>query len=498
MVQQMLNFVQQERKQKELERVRRDADLIRARCQSFAAFVREAWHVIEPFTELKWSWHLETMCDHLEAISRGTLYPRLIINIPPGSSKSTIVSVMWQAWEMGPLGRHGIKYLSTSYEKGNADRDSRKTRDLVMSEWFQELWPLGMKRTAEDDWEVEGTGTRVAVAFSSITAKRGDRFIIDDPHSLDGAESEVERTKAVRRFIEGGQNRLNDQEKSAIVIVMQRLHQADLTGSVLERQLGYVHLMLPMEFEPERRCVTPIFKDPRSYDGELLDPVRFPPAAVRLLANDNDYMYAGQYQQRPTPREGGMFKVDRIKKLSHIEERVVFRCRGYDIAGSTKKTSPFTAGGRLALGESGKVYIEHMMRERAEIDAAERKIVKQAHDDGLSVLQSLPQDPGSAGKSQKVHLANKLAGLDFLFSTETGTKEDRAIPFASMVNSEMVYMIEGPWNSALEEEMRNFPSSTFKDQIDSLSRAFTEVAKHIRDADNDRHTGLPVFIRPAA
>lgn len=495
MVQQMLNHVRETRQRLEIERVRRDADLIRARCQNFAQFVREAWHVIEPSTELRWNWHLEAMCDHLEAISRGTLHPRLIINIPPGHSKSTIVSVMWQAWEMGPLGKPGIKYLSTSYEKSNADRDSRKTRDLIMSEWFQELWPLELARTAEDDWETEGKGTRVAVAFSSITAKRGDRFIIDDPHSLDGAESEAERTKAVRRFVEGGQNRLNDQQRSAIVIVMQRLHQGDLTGALLERQLGYIHLMLPMEFEPERRCVTPIFKDPRSLDGELLDPVRFPPRAVQLLKQDNDYMWAGQYQQRPTPREGGMFKVDRIRKVSHIEEHVRFRTRGWDIAGSTKKTSPFTAGGRLALGASGKVYIEQMVRERAEIEVAERLIVTTCREDGPMVRQSLPQDPGQAGKSQKVALAGKLAGLDFMFTPETGTKEDRAIPFAAQVNSEMVYMIEAPWNSALEEELRNFPSSTFKDQVDSLSRAYTEVAKFIRDNDDSGDTGMPIFIR---
>jgi hypothetical protein len=90
----------------------------------------------------------------------------------------------------------------------------------------------------------------------ALTAKRGDRLVIDDPHSLDGAESEIEREKAVRRFIEGGQNRLNDQVKSAIVIVMQRLHERDLTGELLARELGYEHLMIPMEFEPERRCVT--------------------------------------------------------------------------------------------------------------------------------------------------------------------------------------------------------------------------------------------------
>lgn len=499
---QLQQVVRDRLKALDLERTRRDADLIRAKCQSFKQFVRHAWHVIEPSTPLKWSWHLDAICDHLEAVTRGTLPPKLIINVPPGSSKSTIVSVMWQAWEWGPLGLTGLKHLSTSYELDNATRDSRKTRDLILSDWFQELWPIRLTRVAEDDWANDQTGTRVAVAFSSITGKRGDRFVIDDPHSLDGAESEVQRDAAVRRFIEGGQNRLNDQTKSAIVIVMQRLHERDLTGAVLARELGYVHLCIPMELEIERRCVTPIWEDPRTYDGELMDPGRFPEPAVALLKKDNDYMYAGQYQQRPTPREGGMIKVGKIEFVECIEEPVIFRCRGWDIAGSTKKKSPFTAGGLLALGVSGYVYIEDMARARAEIDAAERLIVKTAHEDSerYKIKQSLPQDPGQAGKSQKLHLSNELLGLDFIFTPESGTKEDRAIPLASYINNGLVRCLKDkpdrPWNTALTNELQNFPGSAYKDQVDSLSRSFSELAKHMKKPEPK--LGLPIFIRATA
>lgn len=493
-IQQALQQVRAKKHQLELDRVRRDADEIRARCVTFRGFFREAWSTLEPTTTLRWGWHMDAIAEHLQAVTDGQL-TRLIINVPPGSSKSLEVSVAWQAYEWGPAGLLGNKFLSTSYEMGNVTRDTRKTRNLVMSDWYQALWPeVRLVRYGETSFENTRTGTREGVAFSSLTAKRGDRLTIDDPHSLDGAESEVERDKAVRTFIEGGQNRLNDQVKSAIVIVMQRLHEADLTGALLARDLGYEHLMIPMEFEPERRCFTSIgWEDPRTFDGELMDPVRFPPDAVALLKKDNDYMWAGQYQQRPAPREGGMFKVDKIDKVSHIDEPVVFRCRGWDIAGSTKKKSPFTAGGLLALGVSGYVYIEDMERARAEIDKAETLIVTTAHDDGAKIKQSLPQDPGQAGKSQKLHLANRLMGLDFTFSPETGTKEDRAIPLASMVNTGLVRMVAGDWNSALENEMRNFPASTFKDQIDALSRAFGEVSKHIRSPDGD--VGLPMFVR---
>jgi len=477
--------------------VRQHSDEIRARCKSFAGFVREAWPIIEPHTTLIWNWHLEAKCAHLEAITFERMTPRLLVNEPPGSSKSLIISVLWQAWEWGPCNLPGNKFLSTSYELGNVTRDTRKTRNLILTEWHQELWPMPLVRQGETSFETEKTGTREGVPFGSLTAKRGDRLTIDDPHSLQGAESEVEREKAVRQFIEGGQNRLNDQTKSAIVIVMQRLHERDLTGEILVRELGYEHLMIPMEFEIERRCETVIgWRDPRTFDGELLDTRRFPREAVDLLKKDNDYMYAGQYQQRPAPREGGMFKVEQITGedgalLVDCVPAGAKRVRGWDIAGSTRKKSPYTVGARLAW-LAPILYIEHVERARAEIDIAERLIVTVARDDGPAVKQSVPQDPGSAGKSQKLHLANQLIGLDFIFSTETGTKEDRAIPLASMVNAGNVRMVKGAWNGPLIDEMRNFPASAYKDQVDALSRAFTEISKFI-GAPSRRVAG-PIFV----
>ena len=151
---------------------------------SLAGFVKEAWHVLEPTNPLKWSWHLDAMCAHLEAISRGQMTPWLIINVPPGSSKSMIVSVCWQAWEWGPLGKPSSRFLTTSFEEENVKRDTRKTRDLVKSEWFKMLWPdVVLTRAGETSFANSATGTREGVPFASITGKRGDKVVIDDPHS---------------------------------------------------------------------------------------------------------------------------------------------------------------------------------------------------------------------------------------------------------------------------------------------------------------------------
>lgn len=462
--------------------------------------MREAWHVLEPATPIIWGWHLDAMCEHLEAITWGKMEPRLVCNVPPGSSKSTIFSVMWQAWEWGPCGLPAMRYLTTSFELGNVVRDTRKTRDLILSEWYRTLWPEvfdetgQLTRAGETSFANRHTGTREGVAFAALTAKRGDRLGIDDPHSLDGAESELERDKATRRYIEGGQNRLNDQTKSAIFIVMQRLHERDLTGVVLARDLGFVHLMIPMEFEPERTFMSPIgWKDPRTYDGELLDPLRFPRQAVDRLKDDNDYAFAGQYQQRPAPREGGLFKVDKIEivEVAPVGGEPV---RGWDLAGTKKKKSAFSVGLKMKRVR-GVLYVLDVRRKRTSPLELEDMIEQTGHEDGIEVLQDLPQDPGQAALAQKMRIAELLSGLNFRVTPETGDKESRAGPFASQVEAGMVKFVKAPWNEPFKDEMRGFPSGTFKDQVDAASRAYAAILR--QDRNHDTVPAAAVVLEPS-
>lgn len=475
----------------ELERTRLNAEAIRERCrESFAEFVKAAWHVIEPGTKLRWNWHLQAMCDHLQAITEGRLKPWLIINVPPGSSKSTIVSVLWQAWEWGPKGLRHRRWVSSSFEDGNVTRDTRKCRDLIASAWYQTLWPeVVFARKGETSFANTDTGSREGVAFGSITGKRGDVVVIDDPHSLKGAESETERNNTVRLFLEGGLNRSNDALTSAMVIVMQRLHQDDLTGALLARDFGFVHLMIPMEFEPARRCRTPLqvddgrggkkdWTDPRSYMGELMDQGRFPLEAVTRQKKAGAYAWSGQYQQNPVPREGGMFDVDKIEIVAAAPGggKVV---AGWDIAGSKRKTSPYTVRA-LFKKVGGDIYVLDVKRRRTnptELMAMVTEVVKQdSADYGNTMLHSLPQDPGATGKVVKWSWSEALMGHVYKITPETGDKETRAEPFAAHVGAGRVFLVRGDWNSEYKEELRNFPSGSYKDQVDASSRAFGELA----------------------
>ena len=421
------------------------------------------------------------MCKHLEAVSEGRIQ-FLLMTVPPGMMKSLLM-VFWTAWEWGPCARPDIQVLATSYSQPNVLRDNIKLRRIVESPKFQMLWPMRLRadQNAKGKFENTGNGFSEARPFSSMTGGRGDRVKIDDPHSTETAESDTERATAVRIFREGISDRLNDVATSAIVIIMQRLHAQDVAAVALELDIGCVHLNLPMEFEPESRCRTYVdgelfFEDPRTTDGELLFPERFPASDVeRLKKAKGSYAYAGQYQQRPAPRDGGLFKRSDFKTITQPPALIQY-VRGWDFAAGEDLTAARTAGVKIGIARDGRVIVAHMVVERAS-PAGERNLVKTtAQADGIETRISLPQDPGQAGKDQAQQMVKMLVGYTVRASRETGDKITRADPFAAQVEAGNVYLVEGPWNEAFLDEMEVFPSGKLKDIVDAASRAFSECA----------------------
>jgi len=487
---------------------RREIQGSRARCISLVEFVREAWRVLEPTATYVHGWHVEAICMHLEAVTRGEIN-RLLINVPPGSMKSLLVSVLWPAWEWGPMGLRSLRYLSTSFSDVAVKRDTRKMRDLVMSRWYQDRWPeVVLTRTGETSFANTDTGTREGVPFGSLTSQRGDRLIIDDPHSTVTAESDQERANTTRQFREGATNRLNDQVRSAIVVIMQRLHQHDVSGVILALSGDYVHLCLPMEFELERRCVTRIgFEDPRTVDGELLNPERFPRQQVEdeFKGIMGSYAYAGQYQQRPAPREGGMFKRawfdGKTYQPGDVPEGTLW-VRHWDPAATKRKATDMsgarTAGVKMGRTPDGRLLIASCIAKAIEGAEVKKLIHTTASTDGMQVVISLPQDPGQAGKTQKADFALLLEGYVFRIKGEKGDKEQRAEPFAAQCEVGQVYLLEGAhWIDEFLDELCLFPGGARKDIVDACSGCYTNLVTK-RDPALDGGVGIPeVFERDA-
>ena len=283
-----------------------------------------------------------------------------------------------------------MRYLGTAHKQDLAVRDSTKCRRLIQSEWYQKLWPVELTgdQNAKTKFENIKTGFRESMSFTSLTGSRADRVLIDDPLSADDANSEAALRAAEITFTESLPTRVNN-DQSAIVVIMQRLHEKDTSGIILDRKLGYTHLCLPMRYEADRKCTTPIgFSDPRTKDGELLFPERFGEAQVKELESIlGSYAAAGQLQQRPAPREGGMFKRSWFNVVRAVPANTQF-VRGWDLA-ATNGAGDWTVGVKIGRMPSGRFLIAGVERDQLSSAGVERLIVNTASQDGLECRISL-------------------------------------------------------------------------------------------------------------
>ncbi len=336
-------------------------DLLRRKAERyqndlFLFFKEFAWPIIEPKREFVDNWHLHAVAEHLQAVTRREI-KRLVINVPFRTSKSTLVSVTWPAWvwlqdpDVNPFAGPQHQWLCGSYAEKLAIRDSLKMRRLITHPTFQAAWghriQLDTSQNQKVRFQNRANGYRIAFGMTGgVMGDGGDTLLIDDPHDRQGAHSEAERETTLTTYDEALSTRMNDPHSSAQVLIMQRLHQKDLSGHVLA-QGGWEHLMLPMEYEPARHCRTSIgFSDPRKKEGELLWPARFNAETVAKIKKVlGDYCAAGQLQQRPAPAGGGILKPDhfRLWPATAPLPDILFLVQSYDTAFTEKTTNDPTA-----------------------------------------------------------------------------------------------------------------------------------------------------------
>ena|GEM_PF-1933035 len=300
--------------------------------------------------------------------------------------------------------------------------------------------------------------------------------IWDDPHSVEAALSPAHRETAVRVFQETLPTRLNNPDRSAIVIVMQRLHEGDVSGLILENDYGYEHLCLPMEFDPARRCQTSIgFTDWRETEGELLFPERFPAEVVeRDRTIMGPYAFAGQMQQTPLPRGGGFFEWEKLE-VRQAPNRIDRLIRYWDKAG-TKGGGAYTAGVKMGVLPNGDFIVLDVVRGQWAAAERERVIRQTAEMDGIECRVAVEQEPGSGGKESAEGTIRNLAGYSVEADRATGAKELRAEPYAAQVAAGNVKLAKGDWNQMFIDEHKSFPVGKYKDQIDAASGAFARLA----------------------
>ncbi len=436
--------------------------------RSLRRFIDQAWHLVEPNQAFVANWHIDALCKLLEQVSKGEV-TRLIVNVPPGCMKSLIVSVFWPAWEWAT--HPGLRFFTASYSDKLTVRDNLRFRDIVESPWYREHYGVEIRPDQNQKTRIEtkATGWRIATSVGgSGTGEHPDRIIIDDPHTADEARSDAERQRGLDWFDRTISTR-GMSRGSRIVLIMQRLHEDDLTGHLLQRG-GWTHVKWPMRYEAGSADAY----DRRQTAGELLWPSLFPEAAVRHLELDlGPYGSAGQLQQRPAPEGGGLFKREWFEIVDAVPAHAI-RCRAWDVAG-TENDGDWTVGAKMA--KAGPIfYVEDIVRKQYSAGQVDRLMRQTAEMDGRSCSQREEQEPGSSGKAVIESHRQLMSGFDYRAKPSTGDKVTRARPYRSQCEGRNVKLVRGSWNAAYLDELDGFPFGKHDDQVDASSTAFNELA----------------------
>lgn len=470
--------------------------------RSLVEFVRDGWHVLHPESEhFVDNWHIDAICAHLQAVTDGHIR-RLLINVPPGMSKSILVNVFWPAWEWGPRGLSHMQYMCTTYEKDRlGKRDLERMRRVVGSDWYQQLYGHGVTVNAKKDtaemFAVHEGGWREVRPIKGLTGGRANRLNIDDPHSVSQAESEAEREGVVRLLAESAGSRLKEPRTDAMVVIMQRLHERDYAGHLIAQEVDdetgipWDHLCLPMRYETDHPTPTRStigFADPRVEDGELLFPARFPEEVVDNLEKEmggrDSYAVAGQLQQRPEPRGGGMVPVHVIRRETLRDDEPRFNqieslVRYWDKASTEGGRGARTAGVLMARLKGGEGwFVLDVVTGRwssTERDAKIRETAEQDQQYYGRVTIYLEREPGGGGKDSFRATAKQLEGFSVHEDPVAKTKTERMEGLASQVGAGNVYVLRRRWTESFLDELSKFPVGRHKDQADAAAGAFNRL-----------------------
>ena len=446
---------------------------------------------LEKFIELttpgyRFGWFNVEVCRILdgffEDVERGRA-PRLMLFAPPRSGKSEIVSRKFPAYALGR--NPDLQILATSYSADLADTNNMDVQRLIDEDIYRQVFPdttlarsvagnaqsRGRWRRKKNVFDVVGhRGVyRSAGVDGGITGMGGNILIIDDPvKDAREAASPTSRDATWNWYRSTFYTR--KAPGAGILLIMTRWHVDDLAGRILAAQDtggdAWQVILFPAIAEEDEEFRT---------KGEALHPERFDLDALNAIRRVvGSHTWQSLYQQRPVPREGGMFNRRWFGPAVDAAPAGAQRVRGWDLA-ATAMGGDYTAGVLMSRTPDGMFYIEHVERLRGSALEVERSIFNTASQDKRSTAIRLPQDPGQAGKMQVEQLIRRLSGFIVKAERETGSKELRAAPFAAQCEAGNVKIVAGAWNDAFLEELENFPLGAHDDQVDAAAGAFNHL-----------------------
>lgn len=465
--------------------------------RSLYEYTRQAWHVIEPGRPFKDNWHIGAISEHLQAVLEGEIL-NLIINIPPRHMKSILSSVALPtyAWIDEP----SLQFLFASYGGSLAMRDSVKCRRLIQSNWYQERWGdrfhlLG-DQNQKQRYENSHNGHRIATSVGgALIGEGGDVIVVDDPHNTMEVESDITRQSVLDWWDQAVQSRLNDPKTGRKIVIMQRLHHKDLVGHILEDAEDWNHLCIPAEYDPDHPHPSKTildFKDPRSAPDELLWPGHFGrPELEKLKKRLGSHASAGQLQQRPSPKGGGILKESWWREWP-LEEKPLPLCdfiiHSWDTAYSAKKTAAYsvrTSWGVFQYGSRYHTMLISYWRKRVEYPEL-RKEAKRAFEDERP--DAVLIEKKASGQSLIQDL--RMAGIPVIEYTPDRDKVARAHASSPLLESGLVWYVDRAWSREVLKHCSQFPAGDGADVVDTCTQAWIRFRnmwflKHPEDVDDE-------------
>lgn len=467
--------------------------------ESLAYFVRTMWDAVEPGNKLIWGWPLDAMCEHLEAVTRGEIR-RIVINVPPGFMKSLLLCVFWPAWEWGPKRMPHLRYIAASYTQSLTARDNRRFRNLIVSDRYVRHWGhvFGPGEFSVIKVGNDKTGWKIATSVGGLgTGERGDRVLIDDANNVKEAESEAVMETTNQWLTEVLPDRFNDMKTGVTVNLQQRTAENDATATLLGTGVEFCHLMIPMEYDPTRRCQTEIgWEDPRTDDGELAWPERFPEEVIDdLKRQKGSYAYAGQYQQSPSPRGGGILKAKdwqiwpptgqegdwtRSGKLQFPPMEYIIA--SLDSAFGEKQENDYSAccvlGVFRDIRRHPKIMLMTAWQDRLTLNDLVSRVGRTCRKFGVDRLIIEAKASGISASQEIERLFGNAEWGTELF-TPRGDKVSRAYAIQHILEDLMVYAPDMDWSELMIDNCASFPKGAHDDLCDS----FTQGLLHLRNSN---------------
>jgi len=472
----------------------------------FSTFIERSFYQLNPDSQFLPNWHIEVIASELERCLRGET-KRLIINVPPRSLKSHCTSVAFPAWLLGH--KPSTEIICASYAQDLADKLARDCRSLMNSDWYRKVFATRLSSQALAEFTTEAQGLRLATSVGGVlTGRGGDFIIIDDPLKPDQAASDSQREAVNKWYEDTLYSRLNSKATGCIIIIMQRLHEDDLVGHLVQ-QGGWKVLKFPAIAVEDETHVISTHLGPRTVQrraGEALHPERESLDMLEITRrNSGEYNFSGQYQQEPAPLGGGMVKQDWFKTYKNGEQPASFDLvfQSWDTAVKATDLSDYSVCTTWGKKEQN-LYLLHVLRRRMEYPELKRAVLEQARRfDPKAVLIE--------DKSSGAELIQELLrdGLHAVTRYEPkGDKIMRLHTVTSTIENGFVYLPEkATWLADYLHELTTFPKGKFDDQCDSTSQALDwvktgyrfdhlmRVMKHLADRPDSDTSGEQVEAR---